>query len=352
MIDRVIDHLRVLVSHDTSDPPAVFNASHPLLAWVAQRLADAGCAVSIDDVGGGCVNVFATRGAPRVLWNCHLDTVPVDDKWTRDPFTLAVEGGRAIGRGTTDIKGAGACMLAAIETSDAPVAMLFTTDEEAGKGRCVEAFCASGAMAPACAVVAEPTSCRAVTAHRGFSSYELCFTGAAGHTSQSDTGGRSAIHAAIRWGQQALDLVEGGPLAEARFNIGIVRGGVASNVIASEACVRFGMRPTPELDAETCIAPLREAAERLNGEWRDRFVAPPLAKRPEAVAAVQAWGIERSAPVDYWTEAALFSKAGIPSVVLGPGDIAQAHAADEFVSIAQLEMCLTFLADLTARLRR
>ncbi|MAY73415.1 MAG: acetylornithine deacetylase [Phycisphaerae bacterium] len=345
MIDRVLEHLEALVGFDSSEPPATIRRDCPIVAYVAEALVLAGLEVKVEDIGGGCVNVFGTRGDPETLFNCHLDTVKPDPKWLREPFELAIDSGKAYGLGACDIKGAAACMLAAVEATDDPIAVLFTTDEEAGKGRCIEHFVRKRQMAPAVVVVAEPTSAAPVTQHRGFTSFELTFSGSAGHTSASSASERSALHKAIRWGDQALTLAEpGGPLHEARFNIGVIAGGTASNVIASSAYVRFGFRPSPgpraAADTEAAVVGLRNALPSDgSAEWTDRFLAPPLTATDDSLAAIEAWGLERAPDVDFWTEAALFASAGMPTVVIGPGDIAQAHAADEFVEVDQLALC-------------
>jgi acetylornithine deacetylase len=230
------------------------------------------------------------------------------------------------------------------------MAVLFTTDEEGGRGTCVNAFLESQAGRWSRVVVAEPTGARAVLQHRGFASFEVSFGGTAGHTSGADAARGSAVHKAVRWMNAALDLAEpGGLLDGSRFNIGIVRGGTASNVVASETTVRFGFRPEPGADAarvtEDRIAALKAL---LPGDgsavWTDRFLAPPLTADPGMAEAVSGWGLEAGPDVDFWTEAALFAAGahgadGLPAVVLGPGDIAQAHAADEFVGVPQLIAC-------------
>ncbi|MBZ0171852.1 MAG: M20/M25/M40 family metallo-hydrolase, partial [Phycisphaerales bacterium] len=231
MIDRVLEHLVTLVAADTSDPPSTVRREHPAIAYCVQVLEAFGCDVMVEDLGGGCVNVRALRGKPGecgVLFNCHLDTVRADPGWRRNPFAVAVEGGRAYGLGSCDIKGAAACLLSAAETTDQPLAVLLTTDEEGGKGRCIEHFLKTRGFDPAIVVVAEPTRCAAVAQHRGFASFEVTFRGHAGHSSDTDAASGSATHAAIRWAQEALRLAEDG-LADSRFNIGIIEGGTASN---------------------------------------------------------------------------------------------------------------------------
>ncbi|MAO23089.1 MAG: acetylornithine deacetylase [Phycisphaerae bacterium] len=350
----ILNHLRHLVSADSSNPVPTVTPEHPVLTYAAGVLRDAGCTVTLEDLGGGCVNLLAVRGEPQTLFNCHLDTVKPNPNWTRDPFTLSVEEGRAFGLGACDIKGAAACMLTVAQSSDAPIAILLTTDEEAGKGTCVEGFLAQQASRWSRVVVAEPTRAKAVFQHRGFTSFEIEFTGIAGHTSGADASPDSAIHKAIEWGNAALALTQPGGILEGnRFNIGLVTGGTASNVIASNAKVRFGFRPFPKPGAESnttkCIQALHDLLPSDgSASWTDRFVGPALVRDESMVPIVKGWGIETGPDVDFWTEAALFAAGGLPTIVLGPGDIAQAHASDEFVEIDLLRACASAYASIVA----
>ena len=105
--------------------------------------------------------------------------------------------------------------------------------------------------------------------------------------------------------------------------------------------MRFGFRPAPGADAmergRRVLRVLKDLLPNGASGWTDRFLAPPLTASETALEAIKRWGIDRGPDVDFWTEAALFEAGGLPAVVIGPGDIAQAHTADEFVEIAQLE---------------
>lgn len=344
-LDTILGHLRHLVGSDSSDPVASMTPDHPAMVYAAGVLRDSGCAVECTDLGGGCVNLLAVRGEQSTLMNCHLDTVKPNPNWTRDPFVLEIENERAYGLGACDIKGAAACMLTVAQTSNDPFALLLTSDEEAGKGVCVETFLRGQGQRWSRAVVAEPTGARCVFQHRGFTSFEIEFVGTAGHTSGADASTDSAIHKAIAWGDSALALARPGALLDgARFNIGVMTGGTASNVIAATARVRFGFRPLPTHDAAERTARCIDALHNLlpddgSSTWTDRFIAPALVRDESMRSVVEGWGIETGADVDFWTEAALFAAGGVPSVVLGPGDIAQAHAADEYVTCEQLVRC-------------
>lgn len=345
MLDRILEHLRRLVAFDSTNPPRAIPADHPMIEYAAAQLRGAGMEVTVQDLGEGSVNVFAVRGRPTTLLNCHLDTVPADPRWERDPFDLLVEDGRATGLGACDIKGAAACMLAALEASDGPAAVLFSTDEEGGQGKCVDAFCKEGSFRPRRVLVAEPTGCRAVTRHRGLVSCELTFTGKAAHTSIEGATAQSALHRAVRWAAAALELEESGPLANCRFNLGVIQGGVKGNVTASSARVVFGLRPPPEADVRALLEALDGLRPEATRSARlDRFVGEGLDEHEGVAPFIDALDVPRAPDVEFWTEASIFGAAGIPTIVCGPGDISQAHTAGESVPLDDLERAAAIYA--------
>ena len=348
MIADVLRHLEALVAFDTRNPPRRIGP-WGIFDYLRAQLPGFQC--TLEDHGDGAVSLLAVRGAPMRVFNVHLDTVPASPAWTADPLRLRVAGDRAIGLGACDIKGAAAGLLAAAQASTGPAAFLFTSDEEANDARGVEAFLGQ-AHGFREAIVAEPTGCEAVLAHRGISSVVLRFRGEAGHASGAGALEASALHQAMRWGARALDLVEGeshrrfGGLTGLRFNVGRVEGGIKANVVAPSAEVRFGFRPLPSHDIDAlhlrfgaCAAP--GALERYQETFRgpalpDGDIAEAEERRLAARDLADALQLPIGNAVDFWTEASLFSRAGMTALVYGPGDIAQAHAADEWVSLDQL----------------
>jgi acetylornithine deacetylase len=290
------------------------------------------------------------RGEPKYLFNVHLDTVPDSPAWTADPHTLRVTGDRAIGLGACDIKGAAAALLAAANASDGPLALLFSTDEEANDARCIAGFLRERHAYEA-VIVAEPTRGEAVLAHRGIQSVLMRFAGHAGHASGEQQPGDSALHQAVRWGSAALDFVAAqsherfGGLTGLRFNIGRIEGGIKANMIAPAAELRFGMRPLPTMHPDELLARMRDLAEPAPVHFEETFRGPSLPAGDTATAEIRRLAArdladEMEIPVgnavDFWTEASLFSAAGYTAFVYGPGDIAQAHSADEWVALDQL----------------
>ena len=349
MLDAVLKHLEALVSFDTRNPPRLIGTGG-IFDYIRAQLPDFRCEVT--DHGDGAVSLFAVRGNPRRVFNVHLDTVPSSDAWTADPHVLRVEGDRAIGLGACDIKGAAAGLIAAANATQGDAAFLFSSDEEANDPRCIAAFLGSDHGFSE-AIIAEPTRCEAVLAHRGISSVLLKFRGEAGHASGANALQANALHQAMRWGTNALALVEAeaqsrfGGLTGLRFNIGKVEGGIKANVIAPSAEVRFGFRPLPSHDIDALHARFGNCTEAGTLErYEETFRGPSLPSGDIAAAEerrlaardlADELGLPIGNAVDFWTEASLFSQAGLTAFVYGPGDIAQAHTADEWVALEQLQ---------------
>ena len=387
LLDATLEHLRVLVAFDTRNPPRAIDTGG-IFDYLRVQLPDFN--VSVTDFGAGAVALHAVRGEPKYLFNVHLDTVPDSPAWTADPHTLRVTNDRAIGLGACDIKGAAAALLAVANASNKPLALLFSSDEEANDPRCIAGFLRALPPLPAgewaggagsavssvpsshplspttrglsqsrrrergyqAVIVAEPTQGQAVLAHRGIQSVLMRFAGHAGHASGEQKPSDSALHQAMRWGNAALDFVAAqsherfGGLTGLRFNIGRVEGGIKANMIAPSAEVRFGMRPLPTMNPDRLLAQFRGLVEPGPAEFSETFRGPSLpagdiadaeANRLVARDLADELGIPIGNAVDFWTEAALFSATGYTAFVYGPGDIAQAHSADEWVALDQLE---------------
>ena len=351
MIGDVLRHLEALVGFDTRNPPRAIGTGG-IFDYLRAHLPGFACTVT--DHGNGAVSLLAVRGAPTRVFNVHLDTVPDARGWSGDPHRLRVADERATGLGACDIKGAAACLLAAAQHGRGDAALLFTTDEEANDARCIAAFLASDHGFRE-AIVAEPTGGEAVLAHRGIASVRVRFRGRSGHASAGDADHVSAVHQALRWGARALEAAGGhaherfGGLTGLRFNVGRIEGGIKGNMIAADCELRFGFRPLPSQSTDALHAAFRECAgpEGL-AEYSELFRGPALpagdldgAERARLAARdlADALGLPVGHAVDFWTEASLFSAAGLTALVYGPGDIAQAHSVDEWVSLEQLARC-------------
>ncbi len=345
LLALTLEHLHWLVAHDSQNPP---RRPDGLVEQLMVVLRGADLEVSLEDHGAGCISILAARGqggrSAKALLTAHLDTVPVAPGWTRDPLALTLEGDRAYGLGACDVKGGAAAMIAAALATDAPCTLLFTTDEEAGKATCMRRFVESAPRFDF-AVVAEPTHARAVVAHRGVGTGVLSFEGRAGHSSQRTQGSgaepKSAVHALGAWVARGMALAadleteEASGLSGVRFNVGRVEGGEKPNVVAARAEARFGVRPPPHISPRDAL--VRFASLDPEARFELAFEGPPLAASETAERACARYDLPRGEAVDFWTEAALLAQGGIPSIVLGPGDIAQAHGPDEWVLLRELE---------------
>jgi acetylornithine deacetylase len=339
--------LRALVAFDTRNPPRTIGAA--LFDHLHAQLR--GFGLTRTDHGAGAISLLAVRGRPRLLFNVHLDTVPDSPGWSANPFELRVDGERAVGLGACDIKGAAAALLAVVARTPGDCALLFTTDEEADDARCIRGYLQSRRTCDA-VIVAEPTGSEAVLAHRGIHSVRVRFEGQAGHASAQQAPQASAVHQAVRWATGALALAEAeahqrfGGLTGLRLNIGRIEGGIKANVIAPDAELRFGFRPLPSMHSDELLERLRGLCDPPAALFEETFRGAALpagdtanaeTRRLAARDLAEELGLPIGNAVDFWTEAALFSAAGQPAFVYGPGDIAQAHAADEWVALAQLQ---------------
>ncbi|MBI4511082.1 MAG: M20/M25/M40 family metallo-hydrolase [Deltaproteobacteria bacterium] len=290
--------------------------------------------------------VYARWGTPRVVVNAHVDTVPRNLGWTSDPLTARIDNGRVIGLGAADTKGAIACLLACLEeTRPRDLAFLFSGDEERN-GTCVRAFLKTpAARGIVRAIACEPTGCRVGTRHRGILALEARFQGEGGHSSRADFMpapiaelARLAV-ALADWGRERRDTGPPG-FPGMCMNVAKLEGGVAFNVVPDAATLCFSLRPPPGTDTTSLGSELFNLAHRVvpSAQVRVALDNPPFATR-NVQSFMPLLGQAVVSPMDlsFWTEAAVFASAGMDAVVFGPGDVSQAHAPGEWVSIGDLE---------------
>lgn len=287
--------------------------------------------------------VMARWGNPKVLLNVHIDTVPSGEGWTSDPLAMRRDNGRVIGLGTSDIKGAAACILAAMEnTKPQDVAILFSGDEEHGSEVMPEVIKRGHYGGAKAAIVCEPTCCEVGRRHRGMLAMNALFTGKGGHSSLSDVTERPLLQAArlaAAWGEynDAHMSFGGAPYQGLCLNIGDIENDGSYNVIPTRSKLWASMRPPPgDNVAKRRDDMLRIAKETTPEAEMDVIVdfEPFASQDPQAFKGV----FEDTPIVDlpYWTEAAMLSEAGFNVVVYGPGDVEQAHKPNEYVSEAHL----------------
>jgi len=346
-LTRILENLKALVACDTQNPPRLIDGDSAIFQ-LCEDLVGSGFQIRMWDHGEGHVSWYAVRGNPRILFNVHLDTVPDGEGWSHNPLELVVKDGRAYGRGSCDIKGAAAVLLNLAEQGAQDLALLFTTDEEGAGGCCVENFIAAGeAERYQQLIVAEPTSCQAVLGHRGFLSVKTRFHGIPGHSSEARALRENANHQLARWASRALQLAEhkkrSGDDPGTCINIGIVDGGTKSNVIAGSAFVHWSARLRPGESNEEFLREIQSCdLAGSSTDWEVPFSGDPLPASGRSDDMAREFcsqnGFYPGDPVNFWTEAALFSQAGLPAIVLGPGHISQAHVTDEWVELEQLSI--------------
>jgi acetylornithine deacetylase len=359
--------LETLISHDSHNP----GGDEPRLAELLERElrrrgADTVERVIVprpdgDDRPGQGAYVWAAWGRPTLVVNAHLDTVPANAGWTGDPWTPRVAGGRVVGLGAADTKGAIAAILCALDqVRPDGVAVLFSGDEEMG-GTCMRHAIDSGtARGVTQAIVCEPTSCRAGIRHRGVAALVVDLAGAGGHSSNADRMpapladlARVAV-AFDDWGRARRG--EGPPGFEGMCaNVAKLDGGVAFNVVPDRASLSFSLRPPPGADQRRILDDLVGIASRTAPGSRTKVLLDNTPFATRDVASFGRWlGAIVDAPFDmgFWTEAAVLSNAGIDCVVFGPGDIARAHAPDEFVPIDDLARARDAFVSLFTESRR
>ncbi|PXX96640.1 acetylornithine deacetylase [Halomonas sp. LBP4] len=374
--------LKRLIAFDTTSE----RSNLPLIHFVRDTLAEQGIeATLIPSACGEKANLYATigpRDRPGVMLSGHTDTVPVTGQaWSSDPYCLTARGQRLHGRGTADMKGFLAAVLAAVPAMaraelTAPIHLAFSHDEEVG---CVGVRSLLAAMQrywvrPAACVVGEPTSMRLATAHKGKLAGRIEVTGKACHSGMAPEG-INAIQAAaplIQWfADTAAAKAETGPF-DTRFAIpyttlqlGTIKGGTALNIVPAQCRFDFEVRNVPDEDPDRLLAPLEAEVARLDTELRARhpeagaslsrlgdYPGLAMAEQGELVEVILALladpGRER---IGFGTEAGLFQQElGIPTLVCGPGSMAQGHQPDEYVTREQLGRCEAFLARLTEAL--
>jgi len=346
-------------AEEAGDELALCHDVAPMLrAGGADEVVVAACPRASGHPGG---YVFARWGTPRTLINAHVDTVPANRGWSHDPWTPEVKGGRISGLGSADTKGAIAAAIVALDRArPRDVGLLFSGDEERGTAA-VRAFLASPhAAAVERVVVCEPTARQAGVAHRGVLAYTARVRGHGGHSSRAD--------------HQPAPIVTMARLAIALYDLGVARrgagpdgmrglcmnvagidGGVAFNVIPEEAALTFSIRPAPGFDRpawEATLAATLAAIDPAIALTCEIDHAPFGGGDDRGLGALVRPHVEALVPLDFWTEAALYQAAGKAAIVVGPGDIGCAHAADESVAIADLEWAVALCADVYAEAGR
>ena len=365
-----------LVSFDTTS----HLSNLALIEFVEAYLASHGVASRrVMNEDGTKANLFATLGPADqpggIVLSGHTDVVPVEGQdWSSDPFSVVEREGKLFGRGTSDMKSFIAIALASVPEflkggPQVPVHFALSYDEEVG---CLGVRPMIDSIIrtmpkPQVVIVGEPSSMKVVNAHKGIQSYNTKVTGLEFHSSQTHLGVSAIQYAAelISFLMKLADEMRDRGDASGRFSppfttisVGLIKGGTAVNIIPKSCSFLWEYRPLPDADPSEIIARFNVFAEeqvlpRMRAvfpgaqiETATRAQSPGLGARdgdPGETLVMKLAQCNSAEAVSYNTEAGLFQLADIPTVVCGPGDIAQAHKPDEFVELSQIAECERFM---------
>lgn len=337
------------------------------------------------DATGKKANLFATvqNGAkPGIVLSGHTDVVPVDGQnWASDPFKATLKGDRIYGRGACDMKSYLAVILAmaprfAAANLKAPIHFALSYDEEVG---CIGARglledLARNNIRPAGAIIGEPTGMQPVIAHKGKRAYQCCVRGKEAHSALTPQGVNAIEYAAriisyIRHMAERMQACEprdyGFDVPFTTLQTGVISGGTAGNIVPRECIFQFEFRYLPGADPDALEREIKDYAERVilpemqrsdpdTGISIDTKSDNPglsTSETDEITRLAQALSRNPSTTkVAYLTEGGLFQRAGIPAIICGPGSITQAHKPDEYVTLAQVALCESFMERLLGQM--
>ncbi len=356
------------------------------------------CEKKLDEVGAitsktfnksdSQANLFSTiKGKENlngkgIILSGHTDVVPaVSSEWTSDPFIAREKDNKVYGRGTCDMKGFIACTLAvaplfASKKLKAPIHFSYTFDEETG---CLGAPLVLADLKrrninfSAC-IIGEPTSMKAITAHKGYNEYITHFTGLSGHASNPENG-VSAIEYAIRYSNKLMELRDKLKKRNSKktsfspsystLQIGKIQGGIGANVIADRCSLEWEVRPVNKDDGDFVSKNIDTFAKDIllpemkknnpKGNIKKEIIGEVVGfnkeETSEAVNLVcNLTGDNAKETMSFGTEAGLFQYSGISTVICGPGSIEQAHTVDEYITFDQLKKCLKMLISLQEKM--
>jgi acetylornithine deacetylase len=362
-----------------------------LIEWVRDELAKLGVRSNlVYDASGHKANLFATLSAEPdrvktggLVLSGHTDTVPVDGQdWSSDPFRATHRDGRIHGRGSADMKGFIAIALAwaprfLAAQERLPLHLSLTYDEETTflgvKG--LVADLAERGIRPAGCIIGEPTDMQAIVAHKGKRDFCCKVRGREAHSALTPQGVNAIEFAArlIAYIRGVADRLAREEPRDARFAVphstlqtGVIKGGIATNVVPRDCEFFWEMRNLPSMEHDTMENEIadyvrRELVPEMQRVDRDAGIVfergldlPAFGIAPDAPLVRWAQDVARTAhlgtgAVSFATEASIFMDAGIPTVVLGPGSIEQAHKPDEFISYEQVAACEAFFGRMIER---
>ena len=335
-----------------------------------------------------CANLYATVGPDDIggiMLSGHTDVVPTSGQnWQSDPYQLSSDDQMYYGRGACDMKGFIASVLAAIPqmTSNSlstPVHLAFSYDEEIG---CVGVKKLIDAMSdfvvkPRLGIVGEPTDMKMVIGHKGKTAFRVEVTGSSCHSAYISSGVNAVEYAAALISfiskmnqkvQQRQLLDNAYSVPHSTFHVGNITGGTALNIVPKQCCFEFEIRNLPQDQLDKLVHEIKHyAIDELLPEMKNRYEVSDISFSP--ISSYPGLNTDPKSPVisytrainpidefgdnvSFGTEAGLFDQQlGINTVVCGPGNIDQAHKADEFVKREQMLYCDTMMSNLVKQCR-
>lgn len=375
-LKQTIDLLGTLVGFNTVSK----NSNLDLIHFVINYLKTYGIESSLTyDDSGQKANLYATIGSKDQSGIClsgHSDVVPVTGQsWDYDPFKLSEHDGKLYGRGTADMKGYLAVVLANVplflqHAEKMPFHIAISYDEEVGcvgVRRLIDVL-SQQAVKPAACIIGEPTSMQMAVAHKGKKAWRCSVTGHTGHSALTHLGVNAAEYGAEvvsflrRLSNQHRNQGPYNPKFDPPYttvHTGKIQSGTALNIIPELAQIDFEVRNIPNDDpnqlfkqvqnfAREQLLPEMQTVHASTGfDWETIASYPALELIPESnqlrqlVATIL--GSEQTKTLSFGTEGGLFQEIGIPTIVCGPGSMDQGHKANEFIEISQLEACHQFM---------
>jgi len=376
-----LEMIRRLVAMDTTSR----NSNLGIIEFIGDYLAKLGVESRlVHDESGRKANLYATLGPadkPGIALSGHTDVVPVDGQsWSSDPWTVAERDKRLFGRGTADMKSFLAVVLTSVpemlrRKPSTPIHLIFSYDEEIG---CVGVrrlldMLRDAPVKPLACIIGEPTEMKVVVGHKGKKSLRCRVRGRECHSSLAPQGVNAVEYAAeviayLRG--MARRITAEGPfdedfdVAHSTVHTGVVHGGTALNIVPKDCSFDFEFRHVPGVDPESLLVEVQAFAEKqllpqmqaidpstgFSWELLSAFPGLDTPVDSEVVAFVKSLtGANSVSKVAFGTEAGLFQQTGIPTVICGPGNIAQAHKPDEYIEMEQIALCEAFMDRLMDR---
>lgn len=378
------DMIQRLIAFDTTSRESNLG----LIEWVRDWLKGYGVESRLTyDETGKKANLFATLGGgprPGIVLSGHTDVVPVDGQdWDSDPFKATLRDDRIYARGSADMKSYLAVALAhtpkfLAAESQAPVHFALSYDEEVGcigvRGLLEDLV--RNDIRPAGCIVGEPTNMQPVIAHKGMRTFKCRVHGKEAHSSLTTQGVNAIEYAAklIVFIRQLAERMRDLESRDYSFDVpfttlqtGLIKGGTAPNIVPRECQFHFEFRYLAGANADALEEEIRNYAKTvlepemrkvdpavgIDIETKSQIPGLSTTESEEITALAQRLArVDRVRKVAYATEAGLFQKAGIPSIICGPGSIEQAHKPNEYIALEQVALCESFMDRLTVELSR